>query len=143
MPAVFLLLLGCLPIPEHHRPPLDGQVLRGDAPLAGATVEACTWSTWEPFRCDAPLHAVTDDQGHFTLPGWSTGVTPLLGESPLFETVLTVCDEAGRAVALVGAGRDPVTVQLTLGGPLVRAADPFRTSDEEAEAAGAERCAAR
>lgn len=137
---LLLLLLACLPLREHHRPELSGQVRAAGAPLVGARVEACTWSTWFEFDCARSVSAVTDAQGRYSLPGWSTFPTPLLGESPLNETLVTVCGEGAMAAALVGGGRAPLTVDLELGAPLVRAGDPFRTKDAEAMEAARSRC---
>ena len=53
---------------------------------------------------------------------------------------MTLCHHGAIGAALVGGGPGPVALDLVLDAPLVRANDPFRTRDAEAQALAVDRC---
>jgi hypothetical protein len=74
LPLLALALAGCAPLLYPHgertQPEVDGQLLRGGAPLAGVRISACqgvpqTGVELSSHVCDGVAWATTDAQGRF------------------------------------------------------------------------------
>lgn len=114
-----VLGVACFPYAEVFRPEIQGRVVvaDGDAPIAGALVEACSGPKHTSFAegCPRRASAVTGPSGEFHFPEHKETEWCCWGEAPLPVTFVSACAPDGRVgAATIEDRQDKKKVMMTL-----------------------------
>ena len=109
-------LAGCIPWPhfESDQHAASGVVVRGGAPVAGAVVQTCSYSSWheaptDPADCLVHDVLTTGPDGAFRIPERHHFEWVIFGEAELPVTIVSACspDHSELAAAKLGYAAKP------------------------------------